>query len=98
MRDLEGEKMNKATLRKSTSNAGAASAKLWLRSCPRCQGDLYEEKDMYGRFIACLQCAYYLSEAEEVLLKYLTNRSKKMTAKTATEATAPKLRVLVGGA
>jgi hypothetical protein len=24
---------------------------------------------MYGRYIACLQCGYYLTEAEEVVLR-----------------------------
>jgi len=28
----------------------------WLKCCPRCEGDLYEDKDTYGRYIACLQC------------------------------------------
>ncbi len=28
----------------------------WLKCCPRCEGDLYEEKDTYGRYVACLQC------------------------------------------
>ncbi len=28
----------------------------WLKCCPRCEGDLYEENDTYGRYIACLQC------------------------------------------
>ena len=28
----------------------------WLKCCPRCEGDLYEDKDTYGRYLACLQC------------------------------------------
>ena len=42
----------------------------WLKCCPRCnKGDLYEGKDMYGRYVACLQCGYYLTEVEEVVLR-----------------------------
>jgi hypothetical protein len=42
----------------------------WLKCCPRCNGDLYENQDMYGGYIACVQCGCYLSEGEEVVLKY----------------------------
>ncbi len=40
----------------------------WLKECPRCGGDLHEEWDLYGRFIACLQCGYILSESQETRL------------------------------
>lgn len=43
---------------------------VWLKSCPRCNGDLSENQDLYGRYVTCVQCAYYLSEVEEVVLKY----------------------------
>jgi len=29
---------------------------LYLRECPKCQGDMYLEKDHYGSFRQCLQC------------------------------------------
>jgi hypothetical protein len=32
-------------------------------------GDLYEDRDRYGRYVACFQCGHYLSPAEEVALK-----------------------------
>ena len=39
---------------------------LWLNSCPRCNnGDLVEKKDLYGRFVTCLQCSYYLTTEQE---------------------------------
>jgi hypothetical protein len=38
----------------------------WLKMCPRCRGDLYDSKDGYGRYVACLQCGSYLGELEEV--------------------------------
>jgi hypothetical protein len=58
---------------------------LWLKCCPRCNsGDLYESRDMYGSYVACLQCGYYLTEAEEVALRYAitlrpTSRTKDGT-------------------
>ncbi len=42
---------------------------LWLKSCARCHGDLYEDSDFYGPYIACLHCGYYLTDAEEVVLR-----------------------------
>ena len=37
----------------------------WLKSCPRCRGDLYENSDIYGRYIDCFQCGHYLTTDEE---------------------------------
>ncbi len=37
---------------------------LWLKQCPKCTGDLDGERDMYGEFVACMQCGYYLSDSE----------------------------------
>ena len=28
----------------------------WLKSCPRCSGDLYQDDDQYGCYVSCLQC------------------------------------------
>ena len=28
----------------------------WFKLCPRCSGDLFEDRDQYGKFIACMQC------------------------------------------
>jgi hypothetical protein len=43
---------------------------VWLKCCPRCNGDLWENQDIYGRYLNCVQCGYYLSEGEEIVLKY----------------------------
>jgi hypothetical protein len=40
----------------------------WFKACPRCSGDLAEGTDIYGSYIACVQCSHYLSEAEEAAL------------------------------
>lgn len=42
----------------------------WIKSCPRCDGDLYENADQYGRFIACMQCGHYLSEDDEAAIRH----------------------------
>lgn len=42
----------------------------WLKCCPRCNGDLCENKDFYGHYMACIQCGHYLNEVEEVVLRY----------------------------
>ena len=38
----------------------------WLKSCPRCAGDLYDARDLFGGYLACLQCGHYLNELEEL--------------------------------
>jgi hypothetical protein len=40
----------------------------WLKTCPRCRGDLREESDVYGKYIGCVQCGYILRAEEEELL------------------------------
>jgi DNA-directed RNA polymerase subunit M/transcription elongation factor TFIIS len=37
----------------------------WLKHCPRCAGDLYQEQDIDGSYIACLQCGYHSSATDE---------------------------------
>ena len=29
-----------------------------MRSCPRCGGDLFTDRDVYGEYLQCLQCGY----------------------------------------
>ena len=29
-----------------------------LRSCPRCNGDMFSDTDLYGWTVKCLQCGY----------------------------------------
>ena len=35
---------------------------LTLKGCPRCQGDMNTNKDMYGEYMECLQCGYKLRD------------------------------------
>ena len=36
----------------------------WLKGCPRCKGDLYEDTDKYGHYVSCLQCGYHCSKTQ----------------------------------
>ena len=36
----------------------------WIKGCPKCHGDLYSDTDEYGTYVACIQCAHYLTETE----------------------------------
>lgn len=31
---------------------------LYLKSCPRCRGDMHSNKDIYGEYRLCLQCGH----------------------------------------
>lgn len=37
-----------------------------LKSCPRCGGDLFIDRDIYGHYISCLQCGYMLDATWQV--------------------------------
>jgi hypothetical protein len=37
---------------------------IWLKACPRCRGDLTLQSDMYGSYLACIQCGGEFEEAE----------------------------------
>jgi len=41
----------------------------WLKACPRCRGDLHEERDFYGQYVACIQCGYVLDSRQEQTLR-----------------------------
>jgi len=53
----------------------------WLKSCSRCRGDIFGDRDVHGNYIACIQCGYYLTEAEEVVLRYSSSHESVVTAK-----------------
>ncbi len=40
----------------------------WLRACRKCHGDLYRNTDVFGTYIACLQCGSYPTETEQAWL------------------------------
>ena len=40
---------------------------LYLKSCPRCSGDMYMDRDAYGSYRQCFQCGYVRDLAEQAL-------------------------------
>jgi DNA-directed RNA polymerase subunit M/transcription elongation factor TFIIS len=40
-----------------------------LKACKRCGGDMGYERDIYGRFLQCLQCSYLEDISSEQLAK-----------------------------
>lgn len=41
-----------------------------LKSCPRCKGDMYGDRDVYGRFMHCLQCGHYIHVPDEQAIEH----------------------------
>lgn len=41
----------------------------WLKSCPRCNGDLFDNSDVYGNYIDCFQCGHYLTAEEDARVR-----------------------------
>ncbi len=37
---------------------------IWLKGCPKCKGELADNKDTFGYYIYCVQCGYQLSEVQ----------------------------------
>lgn len=31
---------------------------VWLKACPKCEGDLFLDEDHYGKFKSCVQCGF----------------------------------------
>ncbi len=44
---------------------------MYLKSCPKCKGDLYLSQDFYGKFFNCLQCGFIFDMA------WLKNKEKE---------------------
>jgi len=42
---------------------------IWMKQCPRCHGDLVEQRDTDGVTVSCLQCGRSLSAPHLQLLK-----------------------------
>ncbi len=46
----------------------------WLKSCPRCRGDVAAREDIYGKDVLCIQCGHRLRPQEIELLLGGTRR------------------------
>lgn len=58
----------------------------WLKSCPRCNGDLYENHDIHGTYVACIQCSHYLTMEDEGILRNTTLLADEAMAVSSTAA------------
>jgi len=54
----------------------------WLKACPRCRGDLHQESDFYGPYVACIQCGYVLNASEEETLRLRQSLQREPVATT----------------
>jgi len=42
---------------------------MWLKSCPRCRGDLVLDSDYYGNYVSCIQCGAALDNSRQTILQ-----------------------------
>ena len=40
---------------------------IMFKACPRCQGDMHQNRDMYGEYRECLMCGYMADVAKPAL-------------------------------
>ncbi len=59
---------------------------LYLKSCPRCRGDVKFERDMYGQYLECLQCGFLLSARNDTATTAAAPQTAEATAKKSTKA------------
>ena len=45
---------------------------VFLKSCPKCRGDVYKSTDTYGSYTSCIQCSHFLTEPEEMQLNHVS--------------------------
>ena len=58
-----------------------AKAVMYLKACPRCEGDMHSNRDMYGSYKECLQCGHMVDLVKpSKLLSLLVPRSGKKVA------------------
>ena len=62
----------------------------WFKSCPRCGGDLFSDRDIHGPYIACLQCSHELTEAQKngLMSRRLGPRIRRVAAVEKVQAAA----------
>ena len=65
---------------------------IWIKSCPRCRGDLLQNRDLFGWYVSCFQCGHHLSEVEEATFQHIA--TLPATADTTRANTSWKRHVL----
>ena len=61
-----------------------------LKSCPRCNGDLFLDWDQHGRYVECLQCGYVRN------LRSHPDVEQQLAEEEKEPALADKLKVTLG--
>ena len=57
-----------------------------FKACPRCQGDMHENRDMYGEYRECLMCGYMADIRKPGLFGMeMAPAPKKVSKRPATE-------------
>ena len=46
---------------------------IWIKACPKCQGDLIASADIYGKYVSCLQCGREMVAAHTAPQKRTTS-------------------------
>jgi hypothetical protein len=70
---------------------------MWkLRNCPRCQGDLFLDKDLYGWYEQCLQCGYRremraIAEVKKAPLELVSERLPNSGVDTPEKRRSPRV-------
>lgn len=59
---------------------------LYLKSCPRCRGDVKYERDMYGQYLGCLQCGFLLSSRNDSVSTAVAPETAEAASKKSTKA------------
>lgn len=49
---------------------------LYLKSCPRCAGDINADSDMHGMFLKCLQCGFSKDLSPEMAKNLFGNQEE----------------------
>ena len=55
---------------------------IWIKGCPRCHGELHDDRDGYGYYINCIQCGYYLSDDEIAHFGGLMSKEAEITQRS----------------
>ena len=54
---------------------------MYFKACPRCEGDMHDNRDMYGEYKECLQCGYMVDiEKPNSLFSTRDTEAKKRAA------------------
>ena len=54
---------------------GKILARLYLKSCPRCGGDMTVDRDYYGIYKMCLQCGHVVDIDPATIKKLATTKA-----------------------